>query len=83
MPEEIYKGRPGCRLNPFIPQKYGQLIIQKIKEIGGMKLKPIKDALPDEVDYMAIKAAMCKIRCAKKADSMSHDCFGIKESTMV
>lgn len=47
-------------LSPFIPEKYEHLILSKIKEIGGEKLKPLKDALPDEVDYMAIKAVLCK-----------------------
>ena len=49
-------------LSPLIPEKYKSLIIEKIKELGGEKLKPIKDALPDEVDYMAIKAVLCKYR---------------------
>jgi ATP-dependent DNA helicase RecQ len=44
-------------LSHFIPEKYRDLILQKIKEIGCEKLRPLKDALPDEVDYMAIKAS--------------------------
>lgn len=47
-------------LSSFIPEKYEQLILQKIRELGTQKLKPIKDALPEDIDYMAIKAAMCK-----------------------
>ena len=49
-------------LDLFIPKEYEEEIHQKIREIGTEKLKPLKDALPDEVDYMAIKAAICKYR---------------------
>lgn len=49
-------------LDSFIPQEYAELIYQKIKKLGTSKLKPIKDALPEEVDYMAIKAAICKYK---------------------
>lgn len=48
--------------NTMIPQKYEKLILQKIKEIGTKKLKPIKEVLPDEVDYLAIKAVLCKYK---------------------
>ena len=36
------------------------LIVEAIAEIGAEKLRPIKDALPEEVDYFAIKAVMFK-----------------------
>ncbi|MDD4238642.1 MAG: DNA helicase RecQ [Desulfotomaculaceae bacterium] len=47
--------------NAFIPPQYEDLIAQKIEEIGAHKLKPIKEALPAEVDYFAIKAVLCKM----------------------
>ncbi|MCT4604922.1 MAG: DNA helicase RecQ [Marinisporobacter sp.] len=47
-------------LDDFIPKEYEALIIQTIKSIGAEKLKPIKEALPKEVDYLAIKAVLCK-----------------------
>jgi len=48
--------------NTMIPQKYEALILQKIEEIGADKLKPIKEELPAEVDYFAIKAVLCKYK---------------------
>ncbi|KGK85985.1 DNA helicase RecQ [Clostridium sp. HMP27] len=48
-------------LDEFIPERYRKLIYETIKNIGAEKLRPIKEALPDEVDYMAIKAALCKL----------------------
>lgn len=47
-------------LNPLIPEKYEKLIAAKIKEIGCERLRLLKDALPGDVSYMAIKAAICK-----------------------
>ncbi|MCA1319517.1 DNA helicase RecQ [Bacillus tianshenii] len=44
----------------FIPQEYEKAIIQAVEEAGAEKLKPIKEALPEEIDYMAIKAVMIK-----------------------
>lgn len=49
-------------LDRLIPKEYEQLIIDKIKEIGAVKLKPLKEALPKEVDYAAIKAVIAKYR---------------------
>ncbi|MEW6065881.1 ATP-dependent DNA helicase [Desulforamulus profundi] len=46
----------------LIPQEYEDLILKKIKELGAERLKPIKDALPEEVDYLAIKAVLCKYK---------------------
>ena len=45
-------------LNAFIPDEYQDLILAKIKEIGSEKLKPLKLALPDEISYFQIKAAL-------------------------
>lgn len=44
----------------FIPSHHEELILQTVKNIGRDKLKPIKDALPDEIGYFAIKAVICK-----------------------
>jgi ATP-dependent DNA helicase RecQ len=44
----------------IVPVEFEQMIFTKIDEIGAEKLKPLKDALPDEVDYFAIKGAICK-----------------------
>lgn len=51
----------------LIPPQYEQLILTRIKELGAEKLRPIKDALPEEVDYGAIKAVLCKysLNCTK------------------
>ncbi|MDT8902378.1 DNA helicase RecQ [Anaeroselena agilis] len=48
--------------SPLIPARYEALILAKIDELGAAKLKPLKEALPDEVDYAAIKATICKHR---------------------
>ncbi|MBA4493390.1 DNA helicase RecQ [Paenactinomyces guangxiensis] len=44
----------------FIPAEHEALIMEKIEEIGAQKLKPLKESLPREVSYMAIKAAIAK-----------------------
>ncbi len=44
----------------LIPARYENLIIARIKEIGGQQLRPLKDALPEAVSYAAIKAVLCK-----------------------
>ena len=47
-------------LDAFIPSEYETEIVKAIKELGTERLRPIKDALPDEVDYLAIRAVICK-----------------------
>ncbi len=47
-------------IDDFIQKPYENLILEAINNIGGNKLKPIKDALPQEVDYMSIKAVWYK-----------------------
>lgn len=47
-------------LNAFIPEKYEQMILDVIKRLNTSKLRPIKDELPEEVDYLAIKAVVLK-----------------------
>ncbi|WZL72257.1 DNA helicase RecQ [Clostridiaceae bacterium 35-E11] len=49
-------------LDDFIPKAYEPLIVEVIEQVGAEKLKPIKEMLPDEVDYLAIKAVLCKYK---------------------
>ena len=51
--------------NALIPPKYEKLILSKIGELGASKLKTLKDALPEEVEYTAIKAVLCKYSCGQ------------------
>lgn len=44
----------------FIPSEHESEIVRVIEEVGTEKLKPIKESLPESVDYMAIKAVMIK-----------------------
>lgn len=44
----------------IIPAEYEQLIVQAIGELGNEKLRPIKDALPEEVTYFAIHGVISK-----------------------
>ncbi len=44
----------------FVSEDKEKLIITVYKEIGGDKLKPIKEALPPEITYTEIKFALCK-----------------------
>ncbi|QHW30621.1 DNA helicase RecQ [Paenibacillus rhizovicinus] len=52
----------------FIPQQYEALIIETIAQVGADKLKPIKEALPEEVDYFAIKAVIVKHRLSPASE---------------
>ncbi len=47
----------------LIPPQYEQLILRTINELGASKLKILKDALPEDVEYTAIKAVLCKYNC--------------------
>ena len=49
--------------NPLIPPQHEQLILQTIRKLGASKLKLLKDSLPDEIEYTAIKAVLCKYSC--------------------
>ncbi|MCT8138987.1 DNA helicase RecQ [Anaerobacillus sp. CMMVII] len=42
-----------------LPNSYQQLIIEAKEAIGGEKLKPLKEALPEEISYFHIKLALC------------------------
>jgi ATP-dependent DNA helicase RecQ len=58
----IKAGKDGYEvdLDFMIPTDHEKEIISKIKELGTDRLKPIKDALADEIHYEAIKAVICK-----------------------
>lgn len=57
-------GKEGHKLDwdAWIPKEYEELILEKVKSLGSKRLRPIKDALPDEVSYLAIKAVIGKYR---------------------
>ncbi|GIP38402.1 DNA helicase RecQ [Paenibacillus sp. J31TS4] len=44
----------------LIPDGQEPLILEAAQELGTAKLRPLKDALPPEVDYFAIKAVLAK-----------------------
>lgn len=48
-------------INEFIPREYIKPIKDAIEEIGAYKLKPIKEALPEEVKYFWIKLIIANI----------------------
>ena len=47
-------------LSSFINEEHKEKILQAIKKVGHEKLKPIKEELPNEIDYMEIKAVLYK-----------------------
>lgn len=47
-------------LDHFIPEEHELAIRKAIEQEGALKLKPIKEALPREISYMAIKAVILK-----------------------
>ncbi|MFF2480597.1 DNA helicase RecQ [Paenibacillus sp. NPDC058071] len=44
----------------IVPEEYESRIVEAVKELGAAKLRPIKDALPEEVDYFAIHGVLAK-----------------------
>ncbi len=46
----------------IIPEQYETLIMSAIEKVGTEKLKPIKEELPEEVDYFAIKAVVGRFK---------------------
>nr|WP_312578388.1 DNA helicase RecQ [Sedimentibacter sp.] len=58
----IYCAKLGYKINfnDFLSSSHEELIIEKYKDIGGDKLKPIKESLPEEITYTEIKFALCK-----------------------
>lgn len=47
----------------LIPSGQEKLILEAIQKVGRERLRPIKDALPEEVGWMAIKAVLAKYKC--------------------
>ncbi|RAV14912.1 DNA helicase RecQ [Paenibacillus contaminans] len=56
----------GCEVDwsELIPANQEPIILEAVERIGADKLRPIKDALPPEIDYFAIKAVIAKQRIA-------------------
>jgi len=52
--------------NRIIPNEYEEAIFAKIDELGAEKLRPLKEALPEQVDYFAIKGAIVKKQLQNK-----------------
>lgn len=50
----------------FIPMEYEAQIIEAIEECGATLLKPIKECLPEEISYTAIKFAVAKYSLSKQ-----------------
>lgn len=46
----------------LIPEGQETPVLEAVKELGAEKLKPLKDALPEEIDYFTIKAVLCKMK---------------------
>lgn len=46
----------------IISAEHETLIVEKIYELGTEMLKPLKETLPDEIDYFQIKATICKLK---------------------
>lgn len=44
----------------IIPSEYEAQILDTVHQLGVEKLRPLKDALPDEIEYFAIRAVICK-----------------------
>lgn len=55
-----YKEGHPIAWSDFIPNDQEQLIMTMIQQVGVEKLRPIKDGLPAEVDWMTIKAVIAK-----------------------
>ena len=59
----IYCAKLGFDINysDFVSHNHEELIIKAYGDIGGDKLKPIKEALPPDITYTEIKFALCKL----------------------
>lgn len=44
----------------FIPEGQEALVLEAVRQVGAERLKPIKEALPEEVGYFTIRAVLCK-----------------------
>ncbi|MFC4102782.1 DNA helicase RecQ [Paenibacillus xanthanilyticus] len=50
----------------FVTEEQEGLILAAVQEAGADKLRPIKDLLPEEIDYFAIKAVLTKHNLTSK-----------------
>ncbi|WP_409347291.1 DNA helicase RecQ [Paenibacillus sp. MBLB4367] len=52
----------GCEIDwrELIPAGQEELVLEAVERLGADKLRPIKDALPPEIDYFTIKAVIAK-----------------------
>lgn len=57
---EAYSKGVEINIDDFIPESKEQEIRKAIDDIGIDRLRPIKDALPDNIDYNAIRAVIAK-----------------------
>lgn len=59
----ILCAKSGLEINytDFVSPEHEELIINTYKKIGGDKLKPIKEALPEEITYTEIKFALASM----------------------
>ena len=57
---EAYSKGVKINIDDFIPESKEQEIRKAIDDIGIDRLRPIKDALPDNIDYNAIRAVIAK-----------------------
>lgn len=48
-------------LDSLIPEGQEAIVLEAIEKVGGTRLKPLKEALPDEVEYGTIKAVLLKL----------------------
>lgn len=63
---ECYLEGLDISLDCLIPTKHESLILSKIEAIGALALKPLKEELPDEISYSAIKAVIYKHKFMNK-----------------
>ena len=62
---ECYLEGLEINLDVFIPTGKEEIILDAIKSLGAITLKPIKEALPQEISYAAIKAVLYKYNYLK------------------
>jgi ATP-dependent DNA helicase RecQ len=51
--------------SPLIPVRYEEVILAKVRELGVDRLKVLKEALPEEIEYAAIKAVIGKYQLGR------------------
>ncbi len=59
--------REGYELNwpDLVTAEEEELIRAAVKDLGTEKLKPLKEALPEQISYFAIKAVICRLELAQ------------------